>query len=105
MGHDVLATQSFSKRKAGGDVVSVGVGRDGVHQRQAVLFEAFEVRIHVIVNRVHQSSLLGGLIDDEVGHGPDTFVELFKVHGDSQATERFEHWWWRIHHIPSSVLF
>ena len=80
MRHDVVAPELFAQGEAGGDVVGMGVGRNGVNKGQTVLFKAFEVRIHVIVNRVHQSSLTRRLVDDEIGHGPNAFIELFKQH-------------------------
>ena len=44
------------------------------------------VLLHEIVNRVDQGRLFGGLVNNEVGHGPNAFVQLFKTHGGYERT-------------------
>ncbi len=83
--HDVLAVVLFLQSEAGGDVVGMGVGRNDVHQRETILLKEVNVLLHEIVHRVDQGRFAGCLVNNEVGHGPNTLVQLFKTHDDGEG--------------------
>ena len=78
--HHVLTIELLAQAEAGRDVVGVGVGCNGVNEGEVLTVQHVEVVLEEIVNRVDQGRLVGGLIDDEVGHRPNAFVELLKSH-------------------------
>ena len=83
--HDVLAVVPFLQGEAGRDVVGMSVGRNDVHQGEIIFLKEVNILLHEIVHRVDQGCLVGCFVDDEVSHGPNTLVQLFKTHSDREG--------------------
>ena len=86
-GHHVLTAKLFTQTETSGDVVCVCVGGNGVNKLQSLRVEQRSVVVHEIVDRVNQGRFFGGFVHDQIGHGPDALVQLFKSHGESQPLD------------------
>ena len=85
--HDVFAVVLLLQSEASSDVVGMGVRCDDVRQGETVFLKEVNILLHEIVHRVDQGRFVGCFVDNEVGHGPNTLVQLFKTHDNSEGQE------------------